>query len=381
MSAKIISYADGHLDAPGQGGFDRTERLSANSVEALRSLHKTIDTANETQADIVLVPGDLFDSGNPSAEIVARVDEEFSRMETAKAVFMDGNHDQTGVLAGHRTPIQSYFADKSWCAGARATPGIVEVSGIVVATLPWIRVSNSNALGATNEALEHYLEELAEEVSKAGSVSILSGHVTLAECSFDSGRRGSEINMGTSTLEASIPVAKVDEGPWSVARFGHIHKRQQLSDRTGYTGSPYKVSFGETNDDKGVDIITLHDDNTAEVEFRKFDVRELVKIDLTNPASPTSFSARPGDIVRLIANEDTLERAEALSRTFAASGASAHIHRVPKEMAAIQREARYSTEMAPREAMDAFLEKRGVEASKRPAIMAAFSDVSAACSH
>ena len=381
MSATIGIYADGHVDARGPGGFNPSENLPQNAVEALKSLAKTVDSCNDKGADLLLVAGDLFDTGKPTPEIVARVDSLFSRLDTTRVVLLDGNHDQQGVLSGHRTAIESYFRDRPWCVDAKSSPGVVEVDGLMIATLPWVRVSSSNALGATNEALERYVDEMASAI-RPGTPSLLVGHLTVAECSFDSQRRGSEATMVTSTLEASIPTAVLDEGPWALARLGHIHKRQQLSEKTGYVGSPYKVSFGEIADSKGIDLVTLSDDNTASVEFLKFDVRELVKIDLTDPAcSASSFAARQGDIVRLVANSHTSDQAEALARSFIAAGASAHIHRVPDELAAIKREAQYSTEMAPADALSAYLERKGIDEEKRPLIIAAFSDVSAACHH
>ena len=380
MSAKSVVYADGHIDARGPGGFNSEQGLPQNSVEALDALHKSVDVANENSADLFLVAGDLFDTGKPSPEIVARAKSEFARLDTAKVILADGNHDQQGVLVGHRTAIASYFSEQPWCAGTLSEPGVVEFNGIYIAGMPWIRVSNSNALGSTNEALEAYIEQLASQIPD-GAPSMLMGHMTVAECSFDSGKRGSEINMVTSTLEASVPTKILDEGPWSLTRLGHIHKRQQLSDKTGYTGSPYKVSFGETKDDKGVDLVTLNDDNTSTVEFQKFLGRQLIKIDLTLDTPTPAVSAKPGDIVRIVSGSDQMGKAESLAKAFASSGALSHIHRMPDEVIAVQREAQYSTEMAPADALAAYLEKKEVPESKRPGILATFSDVASSCGH
>jgi hypothetical protein len=85
--------------------------------------------------------------------------------------------------------------------------------------------------------------------------------------------------------------------------------------------------------------------------------------------------------VRLVANSETLSEAEAMVRSFTSAGAQAHIHRVPDGAVAINRQAQYSTEMAPGEALTAYLEKKDVPEEQRPAIVSAFADVAAACQH
>lgn len=380
-SKKLLIYADGHLNPRrgGIGAFDTSEGMSSNAKEALRSLSKAVDAANDNAVDFFVAPGDLFDSGTPTPEAVARAKEQFARLETAKVILIDGNHDQQGILRSHRTAIESYFADQPWCAGAFSEAGVHRIDDIAFAVMPWVRVSSHNMLGATNEAIQRILDEMSNDI-RDGEVSMLAGHLTVAECAFDSGKRGSEVNMVTSTLEASVPVQVLDDGPWALSRLGHIHLRQQLSAKTGYTGSPYKVSFGEAGADKGVDLVTLREDNTAEVEFIKFDVREMMLVDLT-AEKPSPFVAREGDIVRIRTGEDTLDKAESLATAYRQQGAVVQIHRLPAEMVAVKREATYSTEMAPLDAMNAYMEKKGVEESKRAAIRAAFADVTAACEH
>lgn len=383
MSAKVLFYADGHLFAPGPGGFNAKEGLAQNAIESLRSLRMAVDAANEAEVDLMVCPGDLFDSGRPTPEMVARTEAEFARLNPkTKALLLDGNHDQQGVLSGHRTAIQSYFAERPWCAAAFADPGVFELDGLQIASLPWPRVSSTNARGATSEALAASVDNLAAQV-RDGGLSALAGHITVTECTFDSGKRGSELHMVTSALEASIPSATLEQGPWAAVRLGHIHKRQQITDKVGYVGSPYKVSFGEEHDDKGVEIVTFEEDGTVDIAFQRFDVRQLIKVDLVGAPGQRQVAARPGDIVRIVTDTESLERAEAIARTVQASGASAHVHRVPEQMVAMAREAAYDTEMAPDEAMKAFLDKREVPTGKRAAILAAFGDVDHAvsCKH
>lgn len=381
MSAKLLFGADFHLDSRGPGGFNSQEGLPQNSVEAFSALRQTIDLANEHLPALIVFPGDMLDTGRPATEIVARLDEEFARLDPrVKVVLIDGNHDQQGVLAGHRTASAAYFEQRPYVASIFSSSGVFEYSGLTVAAMPWVKATSSNLLGATNDSLRQQVDALASQV-RPGDLSVFAGHLTLAECTFDSGRRGSEVGGSTSTLEASIPAHVLEEGPWMVSRLGHIHKRQQLTDSVGYIGSPFKVSFGEVHDKKGVEFVTLNEDGSSSVEFVQLRGRELFKVDLVSSSKVAPFDANSGDIVRIVVDKEGLPKAEALARSYQSAGAAVQIHQVPSTLAAVVREAKYSTEMAPLDAIKAFLAKREVSEEMTRATLAAFGDVSASCSH
>ena len=58
-----------------------------------------------------------------------------------------------------------------------------------------------------------------------------------------------------------VRVSLLDSGPTALNRLGHIHKRQQISDKTGYEGSTYKSEFGEQN--KFASLIHISNNNEA----------------------------------------------------------------------------------------------------------------------
>ena len=88
---KIFHCGDIHLDAPFSGispaeGRERRNSLCARFLDML-------DFAKKSRADIVLISGDLFDSGYVRAETEAKLIEAFSALD-CPIVIAPGNHDR-----------------------------------------------------------------------------------------------------------------------------------------------------------------------------------------------------------------------------------------------------------------------------------------------
>lgn len=302
--------ADAHVDATHIGAWDQEKGMHSSWVESFGRLNDVVDAAVDVKADFMVFDGDTFDTGKPTAEAVGLVRDALKRLHKECTVIMlDGNHDQQTVVANHRTPVAAYFSDLPNVV-AVSSPELVEVNGMQFAAVPWLRVAGKSKVNNISDELKKVVEGLSEKV-KSGP-SMFAGHLVVDECTFDNGmdHRGSEMTMATSLLEAHIPTDLIDAGNWSIARLGHIHKRQQLSAKTGYAGSIYKVSFGEYRESKGYDIITIDDKNKATLEFGELKVRNLLKIDLSEKGKDSITDidkVEQGDIVRLVVDHDGAE--------------------------------------------------------------------------
>jgi DNA repair exonuclease SbcCD nuclease subunit len=362
----IIAIADPHVDATSVGGFDHEKGVHSNWVESCGRLNDSIDAANNHKASFFVIAGDLFDTGKPTAEAVAMVRDALKRLHKGcTAVIIDGNHDQQTVVAKQRTPIAAYFGDLARVVTA-SSPEVIDVDGMQFALAPWLRVSGKSKVMNTSEQLRSVVEDLSSQIK--GGPSMFLGHLVTDECTFDNGMasRGSEMSMATTLLEAHIPTELLDAGAWSLARLGHIHKRQQLSDKTGYIGSPYKVSFGEYREAKGYDIITIDDKNKSTLKFGELKVRELVKVDLSigGKDSITDIDKiNEGDIVKIVVDHDgadslDIKNAKAkLDRL----GISNQIARLPKpKRTSLKRASGASIDTSPVDALKLYLERHGI---------------------
>lgn len=370
LEGTIVGAADMHLHDPNH----------PNHFESLARLSDLVDLSNDIKADVVVVAGDLFHTGRPHPETVARAKDQFNRMETAKAIITGGNHDHTNIAATYRNPIDAYLADQPWChATVDAKAEVVDFNGMKFGLVPWLRVAGSSMLNSAEEELRRMIGDLGDELS--GYPSLLFGHIALEEASFSSGRRGSELQVMTTALEPHVSTAFLDELPVAVWRLGHIHKRQSMgSGLGGYIGSSYKTSFGERKEDKGFDIIKLYSDNTATVEFHKLVVRELVQVNLfDDPRGLRDLDdlLKQGDRLRIQLPHDT-DYTAAQSRVInllTKKGIEIDIRRLPREIKVARQMRQVTSETTPLEAMTAYLDAEEMLPERANALIDLFKDV------
>ena len=364
--AIIINIADPHVDATHIGGWDQERGIHSSWTESFGRLNDSIDAANVHNADFFVIDGDLFDTGKPTAEAVGLVRDAIARLHKGcTVILLDGNHDQQTVVANHRTPIAAYFGDLPNVIGV-STPQLLDVNGMQFAAVPWLRVAGKSKVKNISDDLKSVVENLSNRLK--GGPSMFAAHLVVDECTFDNGMesRGSEMSMATSLLEAHIPTSLIDQGGWSLARLGHIHKRQQLSAKTGYAGSIYKVSFGEYREAKGYDIITIDDKNKATLEFGELKVRNLIKLDLSSTGTDRITDieqVNEGDIVRLVVDHDgadSLDIKNAKAR-LDKLGISNSITRQPRpKREATSRAAGVAVDTNPISALMLYLDRQGI---------------------
>lgn len=354
----IVGTADQHVDATMVGGWNAAAGVHSNWIESFAQLQNVVDLCNERKADLLIVAGDVFHNGRPSAEAVHRYIKTLNGLKRTKVIFTDGNHDQTSVLGSHKTPIGAYLAEQKWTHAAASQTEVIEFNGVSIAAIPWHRVAGENSLEKTAKVLEDDLNRLKDIVSDYDRPSLLFGHFTVDEASFNSGRRSSELLMSTSALEATLSTDHLEEGPWSFWRAGHIHKQQYLGKKGGYFGSTYKVSFGEQNEKKGAEVIELNEDGTYTHEFVEFKVRELKSIQLVDgvdllPAVADTLIER--DILRLILEADAeyTQRTQLLIEDLVKRGVEVQHRRLPKERKQVK-SVSVSIETDPRSAMETY---------------------------
>ena len=105
-SVKILHCADLHI-----GAIESSlGTLSTNrQAETLITFEKIINLAKETNVDILLISGDLFNSNNVSTAFTDRVFECFSSIPDTRIVYAAGNHDPLNA----ESPFKKYDLPKN----------------------------------------------------------------------------------------------------------------------------------------------------------------------------------------------------------------------------------------------------------------------------
>ena len=262
---KIIHAADLHLDSPFAG---LSPEHAALRREELRSLpDRLADLANEEQADLVLLAGDLLDGQRiyrETAELLARA---LGRIR-AKVFIAPGNHDP-------------------YCAGSPYTLSIWP-DNVHIFTSPLPQAVPLPELGCTVYGAA-FTQEQRED-------SPLSGFTAT----------GLGINLmvlhGNTQGQDYAPISPADIAASGLdyLALGHIHQHSGLQ-KSGatfwaYPGCPEGRGFDEL-DDKGVLILNVEQGN-VQMRFHPLSLRRyrILDVDLTGCSDPLAAitAALPG---------------------------------------------------------------------------------------
>ncbi len=305
MSMKIIATSDWHLG----NLFHGNDRLP----EHKHFLKWLLEQIAEQKPDALLIAGDIFDNGNPSAaaqtvyyEFLADATQLCPNMQV---IITAGNHDSASRLEAPRPLLTRYHVEirgnvrkiwqqgenvrKIWQQGENVrkirqqgesedddkTGGhwlysfddlIIPVTNeegeeVIILAVPFLRsdvVQNTSY----SQGVNNFLRELTAEARKKypGRKCIMMAHMYA---------KGSDIAKKDASEKIIIGgQEEVDLEGWydhpDYMTCGHIHKRQHIwnTDWARYTGSILPMSFAEKDYTHGIDLITIGCDEEGKKE-------------------------------------------------------------------------------------------------------------------
>lgn len=271
---KILHTADWHLG----------HRLHEQSQydEQFKFLNWLEVYINDNQIDILLISGDIFDTGVPSAQSQKLYYDFLVNLKKTSCqhiVITGGNHDAPGTINAPRELLHSL----SIHVVGKATDQIedevfiLSVKGekIIIAAIPFLRDQDIRRAVAAESfeqignrykmALINHYTEIAEycKTLKTEDIPIIvMGHLFA-------------IGGSTSESEQTIYVGNLgDIGAgdfpdiFDYVALGHLHRAQKIDnlDHIRYSGSPYTLSFSELEHDKKIILIETKSGNIAKIE-------------------------------------------------------------------------------------------------------------------
>lgn len=271
---RILHTSDWHIGRTFHG--HSTLAALADVLDAL------VVQVRENDVDVVIVAGDVFDSATPAASAYTLLDDALMALhETGATVIMtSGNHDSAARLGFHSRLLRDgihVLTDPQ----AIATPvtvhdehGPVHFFGIPYLEPAIVRGLWPDAALRTQAQVMHHAMGLVRD----GMAEHAGRAVAVAHC-FAAGvdpTAGLEREVRQGGLDV-VPLASF-EGPEYVA-LGHIHGRQQLSERVRYSGAPLHYSFGEQHKERGSWLVELDADGLASTQWLALPVpRALVTL-------------------------------------------------------------------------------------------------------
>ena len=278
---KIIATSDWHLG----NLFHGNDRLP----EHKHFLNWLLEQIKTQEPDALLVAGDVFDNGNPSAasqsayyEFLADATQACPQMQV---IITAGNHDSASRLEAPRPMLTRHKVEirgtvhREWRQATENENGywqvyyddlLIPVSNsqgeqVVVLAVPYLRsdmVQNTNYSQGVNNFL-HDLTQRARELYP-GKTLVMMVHMYAKGADIAKSDYSEKIVIGG---QEEVNMEGWTDHP-DYMTCGHIHKRQHIwnTDWARYTGSVLPMSFAEKDYTHGVDLVTFEADRHPKVE-------------------------------------------------------------------------------------------------------------------
>ena len=299
---RAIICGDTHIGAVfglgrpnGHGGNTRVDDYE-------NTLNKIIDYTIDTNADIFVQTGDLFEHRDPSPQHMKIVDKALKRLSNANiATFVImGNHDYKRSGSEFTSAITSLAASEYSNVRMILEPEIVEVCNsknekVNLLLLPYRdrRMYKGANIREQTSGFNSHVESLVKD-AKGELPLIAIGHNFFFEGSYND-YGGSEVMAAPGSFNGC-----------DIAIMGHLHQFRVLQKRAPvciYSGSMEKSNFG----DAGVDKYYIdYDFFDKKLKFCKSEVRGL--LDKTIDLSDSDFSNIGDSLKEAFDSEDFADK-------------------------------------------------------------------------
>ena len=281
---KIIHAADLHLDSPFAGLTPEQAALRRQEQRGL--LDRLAELANEENADLVLLAGDLLDGQRVYRETVEALAQTLGRIR-ARVFIAPGNHDPYNAASPYAQPL---WPDNVYIFTSPRPEGVA------------VPELNCTVYGAAFTAEQATDAPLAGFAADGAGLNLMVLHGNTAGRDY-----------------APVSSAEIAASGLDYLALGHVHQGSGLQ-KTGetwwaYPGCPEGRGFDELGE-KGVLVVEAERGNVT-ARFCPLHLRryEIVRVDLTGCADPLTavegaLSADTGmDVYRiLLTGEFTMER-------------------------------------------------------------------------
>ena len=324
---RLLHTSDWHL---GQHFMGKTRQAEHQAFCAW-----LIEQVREHQVQVVLVAGDIFDTGSPPS--YAR--EQYNHFVVAlrdtgcQLVVLGGNHDSVAMLGESRTLLAQLGTRVIPGVGVQLQDQLLVLDGAdgepaaLLCAIPFIRPRDVLRSEAGQSAADKQLSlqqaihghyqalfelALARRAELGGSMPIIAtGHLTTVGASASESVR--EIYVGA--LEA-FPTASFPAADYIA--LGHIHRPQKVGglEHIRYSGSPIPLSFDEARQQKEVLLVEVDQMGLREVSalpVPRFQVLQSLRGTLKTLPAALAEAAAEGSAERPVWLEVQVEGDDYLS--------------------------------------------------------------------
>ena len=259
---KIIHTADWHVGHE-LYGYDREEEFDY-------FFSQLSELMAEEQPDALLVSGDVYDSYMPSSTAVRQLNNALLRLHDSspqtEIILTSGNHDSGPRLEAAAPPWLPHGVHLIGSLGPDPLRNRIKIEGKgVVMAIPFCYPANfPHADGDPLDGRqERYFRRVSEQLRRESLPTVLMAHLYLYGVQLNGTRQRYDIVGGSEEM----PLSDIGTG-YDYLALGHIRRRQRLSARAYYSGSPLPISFDEPAE-HGVLLVELEKGEEPRVDFRQ----------------------------------------------------------------------------------------------------------------
>lgn len=252
-----------------------------NRLDELETVFENLGSFVEREKiDLLLMSGDVFDSGAPSAEAERCVFRFLKRigMLGTHTVLVAGNHDNPARIDAWGTLAELVSVRALGRPRSARNGGVIEVatrSGerAIVAAIPFAAprylVSALELAEGETLAKQRYsdaLRDIVEDLSRSfrsDAVNLLVSHTHIDGAAYSGSERTVHLGDDWAGTPQALPASA------HYVALGHIHRPQKISASPApayYAGSPLQLDFGEQDDTKTFNFIEAMAGKPARIE-------------------------------------------------------------------------------------------------------------------
>jgi len=271
---KILHTADWHLG----------HRLHEQSQfeEQTRFLNWIENYIIDQKIDVLLISGDIFDTGSPSNQSLEMYYNFLVKLKTTTCnaiVITGGNHDSPGTLNAPKHLLDTLAIKVVGKATENIEDEVFEIDinnqKVIIGAVPYLRDGDIRraVAGETfdeltdkykNALINHYqsVSEHCQLINTTNAPIIAMGHLFAIGGSISD----SEQNIYVGTL-GHIGAEDFPK-EFDYIALGHLHRPQIIggNEKVRYSGSPNVLSFSEINYDKKVIVLTIENNKISTIK-------------------------------------------------------------------------------------------------------------------
>lgn len=272
---RLLHTSDWHLG--------RTIRGQSRLSEFERAVTNVVDIARRERVDVVLIAGDTFDTFSPPADAEHLLYESLTGLlrDGIKVVMIAGNHDNASRMDAMAGILRIANAE---CVGSvpqgdgYAPVRVLSRDGsqaLTLVALPWVpermAVEFEHLLGDVSKALQRYAGQMERAIGHfcrsfdPATANVFMGHMLIDGAAIGEGGGERKLQIGQNF---AVPSSCLPRTAQYIA-LGHVHKPQEIANPAPafYAGSLLQLDFGESGQQKFVNMVEVQPQKPAEVRL------------------------------------------------------------------------------------------------------------------